>query len=327
MTQAPAHQHQGSCDPTLTPPRPHPHNRAVERLLLISNASAGTNEEEALRPALEVLRGRYQVEQVETADADELGEALARADGCPIVVVGGDGSLHAVVNALYSLDLLEAARLGLIPLGTGNDFARGVDLPLEPDEAAEVIVEDHLVPVDLIVDSRSQVSINAVHLGVGAQASRAAEKWKPRFAKVKLGKLGYVAGVLQAGARPEFIEVAVTVDGEEHHPRGHISQVAIGNGSTVGGGTELVPGADPSSGQLVVIISRARGRIARLLYLTRLRTGKHHLMREVIRLQGRHVRVEGDGFYLSADGEIDGPHRCLEWDLQAGAVRMYLPRD
>lgn len=299
----------------------------MERLLLISNASAGTNEEQALRPALEVLRRRYEVEQVETSDADELGEALGRADSSPIVIVGGDGSLHAVVNALHSLDLLGRSRLGLIPLGTGNDFARGVDLPLDPAEAAEVVVAGHVVPVDLIVDSRGQVSINAVHLGVGAQASRAAEKWKPRFARLKLGKLGYVAGVLQAGARPEFIQVAVNVDGEEHHPRGHISQVAIGNGSHVGGGTELVPGADPSSGRLVVIISRARGRIARLLYLTRLRTGKHHLMREVTRLQGRHVRVEGDGFYLSADGEIDGPHRCLEWDLEAGAVEMFLPRD
>lgn len=297
----------------------------MEKLLLISNASAGTNEEQALLPALEILRASYDVEQVETSNAEDLGEALAAAPNRRIVVAGGDGSLHAVVNALHSLDLLEKSRLGLIPLGTGNDFARGAQLPLEPGPAAEVILADHEVPVDLIIDSRGQVSINNVHLGVGAQASRAAEKWKPRFGKLKLGRLGYLAGALTAGVSPDFIKVTVTVDGEEHHPRGHITQVAIGNGSNVGGGTELVPGADPSSGRLVIMISRARGRLTRLLYLTRLRTGKHHLMREVSRLGGNHVRVEGDSFYLSADGEIDGPHTRMEWHLKPGAVCMFLP--
>ncbi len=297
----------------------------MERLLLISNADAGTNEDEALRPAVEVLRRAYDVEQVETSDPDDLGKALGEAASRRIVVAGGDGSLHVVVNALFDLDLLEHARLGLIPLGTGNDFARGVNIPLDPAEAARVIVEDHDEPVDLIVDNRGQVVVNNLHLGVGAQASRAAEKWKPRFARFKLGKLGYVAGVLQAAAKPEFIEVSVTVDGQQHLPRGHIGQVAIGNGSQVGGGTELVPGADPSSGQLVIIISRARGYLARLLYITRLRTGKHHLMREVTRLHGRQVRVDGDEFYLSADGEVDGPHDAMEWHLEPGAVRMFLP--
>jgi diacylglycerol kinase (ATP) len=297
----------------------------VEEILLISNATAGTNEEQALIAAVDVLMEHYHVDHVETSDADELGEALGLAAERRIVVVGGDGSLHAVVNALYSLRLLQESRLGLIPLGTGNDFARGVGLPLDPEEAARVVTADHLVPVDLIVDDRHQVVINNVHLGVGAQASRKAEKWKPRFGKVKLGRLGYVVGALTASVQPDFIEATVTVDGTELAPRGRIAQVAIGNGSTVGGGTELVPGADPSSGQLVVILSRAAGPLSRVAYVLRLRTGKHHLMKEVSRVTGHEVRVQGDSFYLSADGEIDGPHTCREWYLRPGAVRMYLP--
>ena len=293
--------------------------------MLISNATAGTNEEQALISAVDVLMEKYDVDHVETSDADELGEALSLAAERRIVIVGGDGSLHAVVNALYSLRLLEKSRLGLIPLGTGNDFARGVGIPLDPEEAARVINADHEAPVDLIVDDRHRVVINNVHLGVGAEASRKAEKWKPRFGKVKLGRLGYVVGALNAGLRPEFIKASVAVDDEDLAPRGHIAQVAIGNGSTVGGGTELVPGADVSSGHLVVILSRAAGPLARVAYLLRLRTGKHHLMREVIRVTGQKVRVEGEPFYLSADGEIDGPHTCREWYVRAGAVRMFLP--
>jgi diacylglycerol kinase (ATP) len=297
----------------------------VEGLLLISNADAGTNEEQVLTSAIDVLKETYDVEHVETSDADQLADALAQADERPVVVAGGDGSLHAVINALHSLDLLDAARLGLIPLGTGNDFARGVGIPLECEGSARIITTGDLRPVDLIVDDRGVVIVNNVHLGVGADASRKAARWKPRFGKVKLGRVGYVLGALIAGLRPQFIKATVTVDGAELAPRGHIAQVAIGNGSTVGGGTELVPGAHPSSGRLVVILSRAAGPLSRLAYLVRLRGGTHHLMKEVSRVTGRTVRVEGERFHISADGEIDGPHTCRQWELRPGAVHMYLP--
>jgi diacylglycerol kinase family enzyme len=101
--------------------------------------------------------------------------------------------------------------------------------------------------------------------------------------------------------------------------------VAIGNGSHVGGGTELIPGAHPSSGQLLVIVSRARGRWTRLAYLARLRGGTHHLMKEVERACGREVAVEGERFWLISDGEISGPHRRRTWTLVPGAVEMFLP--
>lgn len=298
----------------------------MEGLLLISNATAGTHEEETLDEAIKVLSEKYHVEHVETSDADELGEALGQADERPIVVAGGDGSLHAVVNALEDLGLLGDARLGLIPLGTGNDFARGVGIPLECADSARVITDGRPVPVDVIVDDRGRVIVNNVHLGVGADASRKADKWKPRFGRIKLGRLGYVVGALGAGLRPDFIDATVSVDGETLSSTRHIAQVAIGNGSRVGGGTELVPGADPSSGHLVVILSRSAGPLSRVRYLFRLRVGTHHQMREVSRVTGRRVKVDGDPFYVSADGEVDGPHTCMSWELRPGAVRMFLPR-
>ncbi len=297
----------------------------MEGLLLISNAAAGTHEEQALIAAVDILLADYDVEQVVTSDEDELAEALRQAEERPIVVAGGDGSLHAVVNALFDLDLLGKARLGLIPLGTGNDFARGVGIPLDSEGAARVISEGHLVPVDLIVDDAGRVIVNNVHLGVGADASRKAEKWKPRFGKLGLGRLGYVTGALAASVRPDFIHATVTVDDTDLAPRGRIAQVAIGNGSHVGGGTVLVPGADPESGKLVVILSRAAGPVSRVLYMLRLRGGSHHLMREVSRVTGGKARVEGDGFYVSADGEVDGPYTCMQWELRPGAVSMFIP--
>jgi diacylglycerol kinase (ATP) len=292
----------------------------VERILVIANSNAGSLEQAAMDEALEVLRRVASVEVKETGSPSELDDVLGSADEQVVVVAGGDGSLHAVVNALHRLDRLGSTRLGLVPLGTGNDFARGVGVPLEPSEAAEVIATGGSCPTDLIVADDGVVVVNNVHLGVGAQASRAASKWKAR-----LGRLGYVIGAIGAGLKPDFIRVNVTVDGQDLMPGGHVAQVAIGNGPAVGGGTELIPGADTTSGHLLVIVSKTIGPFSRLVYAARLKGGSHHLMKEVTRLHGKHVAVQGDDFWLTTDGELSGPHRERSWKVMPGAVDMFLP--
>jgi diacylglycerol kinase family enzyme len=115
------------------------------------------------------------------------------------------------------------------------------------------------------------------------------------------------------------------VDGRDLLPGGHVAQVAIGNGPAVGGGTELIPGADTTSGHLLVIVSRTVGPLSRLVYLARLKGGSHHLMKEVSRVRGHEVVVEGDDFWLTTDGELSGPHRSGRWEVVPGAVSMFLP--
>jgi diacylglycerol kinase (ATP) len=293
----------------------------VERILVVANASAGTAEQEALDAALEVLRRSCEVEVAGTATPEELDEACARLDGRTIVAAGGDGTLHAVVNALHRLGVLGDTRLGLVPLGTGNDFARGVGIPLDPAEAAALVAEGEVRRIDLAVDDTGTVMVNNAHLGIGAQASRKATKWKPR-----LGRVGYAVGALAAGLRPQFLRVTVDVDGRRLVERRRVAQVAVGNGPSVGGGTELVPGADPESGHLLVILARGRGRWKRLAYLARLKGGSHHLMKEVERATGRVVTVTGEPFRVITDGEISEPVGRRTWTLLPDAVAMHLPR-
>lgn len=287
--------------------------------LLVTNAAAGSNEESAVAAATAVLERHGAVEVAATSEPSELDDVLRGVDGRTVVVAGGDGSLHAVVNALHRLGLLDDATVGLVPLGTGNDFARGSGIPLDPAEAAAVIAGAPAVPIDLVLDSDDRVVVNNVHLGVGAEASRAGAAWKPR-----LGRFGYAVGALVAGLRPAFTRVRVVVDDRPVYS-GHVTQVAIGNGSHVGGGTELVPGAEPASGDLVVIVSRELRLGARLAYLARLRRGLHHQMREVTRVTGRKVSVSGEEFWLSTDGEISGPYRSMTWSLLPATLRMHLP--
>ena len=79
-----------------------------------------------------MLREHGDVEVAATADQGELDGVLHRRGGRRVVVAGGDGSLHAVVAALHRRNELADAVLGLLPLGTGNDFARGVGDPARP---------------------------------------------------------------------------------------------------------------------------------------------------------------------------------------------------
>jgi len=156
----------------------------VDPLLVITNADAGTADDEALRSALEILRKRASVDVQATSQPGELDGVLQRAGSRRIVVAGGDGSLHAVVSALHRRHELDDAVVGLLPMGTGNDFARTLGVPLDPEEAALVIVSGEPRPMDLIVDELGEIVVNNVHVGAGAQASRRGARWKERLGRV-----------------------------------------------------------------------------------------------------------------------------------------------
>jgi diacylglycerol kinase (ATP) len=303
----------------------------VRSLLVITNADAGTSDEETLAAALDILRAEASVEVAKTSNPGELDGVLHRAGGRTVVVAGGDGSMHAVVTALYKRHELAGATLALLPMGTGNDFARGNDIPLDIEDAARLVLSGESRKVDLIIDETGTVVVNNVHVGVGAQASRKGHKWKSRLGaigvgKVNLGKLGYPIGALLSAFHPPSWRMRVEVDGEVVNDVDRpVLMVAIGNGSNVGGGTELNPEADTEDGRLDVMISRAVDPMAKLGYVAKLRRGDHDDRDDVLMLRGRTVKVSGDAFWLSADGEIYGPERSRSWRLEPAAYSMILP--
>jgi len=304
----------------------------VDPLLVITNADAGTADDQALANALEILRERASVEVQATSKPGELDGVLQRAGSRRIVVAGGDGSLHAVISALYRRHDLGHAVVGLLPMGTGNDFARSLGLPLDPEEAALVIASGEERRMDLIVDELGEVVVNNVHVGAGAQASRRGARWKDRlgsvgFGRVNLGKLGYPIGAALAAFQPPSVHMHVEVDGEivtdVDRP---VLMVAVGNGAHVGGGTELTPEADPEDGKVDVMISHAIGPTAKLGYALHLRRGEHHRRDDVQYLRGSQVTISGDAFWISADGEISGPERQRSWHVEPAAYSFILPR-
>jgi len=303
-----------------------------EPLLVITNGDAGTADDTALTAALGVLRGSTSVEVCETSAPGELDGALHRAGSRRVVVAGGDGSLHAVVSALHRRRELGPDRvLGLLPLGTGNDFARTLGISLDPVEAARSLVQGKIRPMDLLVDEVGQIVVNQVHLGAGAEAGRRGEPWKKRLGDigvgpVNLGRLGYPIGAFLSAVNPPVLRLRVEVDGDVvtdvDHP---VLMVALGNGATVGGGLELTPDADPGDGRIDVMIARPKGTASRLAYVARLGIGSHGDHSDVVTLRARTVTVSGTAFWCSADGEIYGPERHRMWRLEPAAYSMIVP--
>lgn len=294
----------------------------MQTLLAIANASAGSSDDESVGVAVSTLRKAYTVEVVTTSTPDQLDDAIAAHPGLHgVVVLGGDGSLHAVIAALRKADRLSSLIVGLIPLGTGNDFAATLGVPDEPELAAGVIVANHVEPIDLIIDDNDEVVVNVAHIGVGAEAAIVA-----RPIKKFLGPVGYVVGAAIAsikGLATPGADLDITVDGDAAFPRGRVIQLAVGNGRFVGGGAALLPEADPSDGRIDLMVTYAGRRHRRIAYAWKLRTGDQQEHDDVIYRQGTTVSVVGDPLPCTSDGELTEPAAKHAWHIEPGAIRMW----
>jgi diacylglycerol kinase (ATP) len=291
-------------------------------LLVVTNELAGRTEEGPVSAAVEALAEAGPVEQVVCGQESDLDTILDGRGDRTLVVVGGDGSLHTAVRALWRRGEAAICPVGLIPLGTGNDFARGVGIPRDPVEAARLIVSTPARPVDLITDDTGDVVVNAVHVGVGAEAAEAAKPLKP-YLKI----LSFPLGAISAGARVRGWRLRVEVDGEVlARGRQRVLMVGLSNGPTIAGGTAvLAPTATVTDGRGVVTVSFALKPMARLGYALRLLRGTHHGRDDVLFRTGRTMSVAGEAFHINADGQLSGPAHRRTWTVHPGAWRCILP--
>ncbi len=291
----------------------------MPRLLAISNAGAGSSTAEVVDACLAALRETAEVTHVATKDPDDLASTLAQHPDVDVVAaLGGDGSLHAVVQALHDAGRLPGTAVALVPLGTGNDFARTLDLPQDAVAAAMAVAHGALREIDLIVDGDDRVVVNAAHIGIGAEAAVRAEPVKPI-----LGPLAYALGALST-LFTRSADVRVTIDDETLH--GRVAQVAVGNGRFVGGGGELLPHAVVDDGLLDVTVAFASTVPKRVAYALHLRRGTHPEQDFVHYTKARTVHVVGDGTRCTTDGELTEPETEHAWRVTPAGLVMQLPR-
>lgn len=155
------------------------------RLLVLVNRAAGTTDDDSVEAAVAALGRGAEVTVAATADLAELRTAVSGLGDRRPVVIGGDGSVHAAVQALDRAGVLHpSVPVGVIPRGTGNDLAGTLGLPPDPVEAVAAVLDGTPRPLDLVRDDAGGLVVNAVHVGVGALAAAEALRFKERLGTV-----------------------------------------------------------------------------------------------------------------------------------------------
>ncbi len=289
--------------------------------MVVTNAAAGTADEQNIAAATTVLRGRADVRVEQCADPADLAALIQDRDDRQVVLAGGDGSVHLLVATMHARgELSPDDAVGLLPLGTGNDLARALGIPLDPEAAAAALLTGRTRPLDLIIDDAGGVVVNVVHLGIGAQAAEQATALKDT-----IGKAAYAVGSAVAGVREGGWALRVEVDGAVVHDGEPVLMVGICNGRTIGGGAEIAPDAEPDDGLLDVVVATSTGPLARLGFGVAMRTGDHVDRDDVQTFQGRQVSVSGEAFPANADGELRDPVDRRTWRVQPNAWALVVP--
>lgn len=293
----------------------------MNNFLVVANDAT---DQDDLAAAVAMLERSASVEVRRTSDPSECNDCIAAVDGRRLVIAGGDGTLSHMVGLLRAAGQLSQIELGLLPLGTGNDFARSLGLPLDAAESARIVAEGTLLSVDLIVgsyggSSEPVIVMNAVHAGVGADAAHASDTIKKA-----LGPVAYPIGALVAGttATPATIRVRVD-DGTVFD--GDALMVGIGNGRTIGGGTEMFPQAQIGDGLMDILIVAAESIAEKIGFVRALREGAPDNSNEVFSTQGRSISITGEPLRYDADGELSDDYTRSEFSIEPAAWRIMGP--
>ncbi len=290
-------------------------------IVLVTNTQAGTADADAVEAARAKLAIGADVEVVRADGVDDLDRLLRALDGRMLVLAGGDGSVHLAVGRLLRQDpaLLAGTTIGLVPLGTGNDLARGLGIPTDPTEAAELCQTGTPRPLDLIVTDRGGVVVNTAHAGLGAAASERAMPMKGA-----LGPFAYPFGAIIAGVREGAWDLEIAVDGEVTHS-GPTLMVGVGNAPYVGGGTCLLPRAVPDDGLLDVMVVTGISPAARIAFGAALYQASHLDRADVISRRGRSVTITGDEVTHVLDGELVRDLASCTYTIRPEAWRIVAP--
>lgn len=245
------------------------------------------------------------ISDLAAADPPRLAEGADR-----LVAVGGDGTVHLALQAVAGTSIV----LGVVPAGTGNDFARAFGL--KPGADLEAAVARALGPpraVDAISTPRGWAA-TSVTGGFSADVNRRAEAMRFPF-----GSSRYTAATLLTLPRLRTRPITITADG--HPRRFDATMVVAANTSFFGAGMAICPEADPGDGLLDVLVIGAVGRVELLRLFPKVFKGTHVTHPEVTQFRGRVVEIDGDGIELWSDGEPLGP-APMKLETAPGTVRL-----
>ncbi|MCB1041896.1 MAG: YegS/Rv2252/BmrU family lipid kinase [Acidobacteria bacterium] len=239
-----------------------------------------------------------------------------------IVVVGGDGTLHEVVNGIMSAE--SSPWVSLVPFGTGSDFARSLRRQFGLRGLREQADQPRQVALDLVqlrTDIGARYFVNIASCGLTGLVARYVAQ-HDRF-KERWGSLSYLlAAFIQVRhAKPQ--RISVMVDGQQWLDD-DLWFFAVANGRFFGGAVPIAPQATLDDGKIHVVAVRAGSKFGLAAKSWRYRAGWHLTMKDVSHVSGTVIDVQGaGGWSIESDGEInDGTFTSAQ--IEAGRLNWWV---
>jgi len=263
------------------------------------------------------------------------GIALTRGllrEGCDLIIaVGGDGTINEVANGFLDQDRLThpEAALGILPLGTGGDFRRTLQIPSNPSEAIEILATGVALPIDVGKANfranngspASRYFVNLVSFGMGGRVAAQSKNFMGLFG----GKAAFFWATALTFLSYRGRHVSLTLDGSTTPLPFFVTNVAIGNGQFHGGGMRPCPAAVPNDGLFDVTVIDYAGALRLLSSISMLYSGEVYSHPNVHHFEaGRVLAESSSATEIEIDGEALGT-LPLEITMLARQLRVLVP--
>ncbi len=235
-------------------------------------------------------------------DAEKWARTALRTKCDCVVAAGGDGTLNGVINGIAASR--HRVCVGVVPLGTGNDFVRTLELPLGLEDNIDIIRAAKKRRIDFVrvKDKRTRYFVNVSAGGFsGMVDAKITRKIKRTW-----GPLAYLRGAAGALSKLHAYKAQILLDDKEQISA-ELYNVVVANGRFVAGGLPIAPSANPSDGLLEVVLIPKAGPAEMALLAAEIILGKHLSSDAIIFRQARKIELHArPGMWFNIDGELVG---------------------
>jgi diacylglycerol kinase (ATP) len=268
----------------------------------ISGNGKGLKVWKKVEKLLQEKRVNYQVRFTERPKhAVEIARELSSEKCYAVVAVGGDGTVHDVANGLIDSNI----PLGVIPAGSGNDFARALDIPTDYKKALERILTGKQRKIDIgKIGKEYFITITGIGFDGKVAEVNNASKYKNWLNFIRLGDLSYGFSFLHVLLKYRPVNIQLKVDGK-NLAFFNVWLIAIANISNYGGGIRICPAACYNDGLFDICIVHSMTKWGLLRTFPKAYKGKHIFHPGITMLKGKQVEVISElPVIVQGDGEI-----------------------
>lgn len=301
-------------------------NTAEEKCLVIVNPNSGSRKGLKDWGLISKLLVQYGIEfdNIFTEHKNHAIEISRKAvqDGYKkIIVVGGDGTMNEVINGIFLQDKIPTKhiKIGMIPVGTGNDWGRMYGIPNDYKEAIKILQKNQTFIQDAgkisyeNAETHTRYFVNMAGMGYDALVAQKTNSMKE---KGKGGPFAYLINLFLGLLQYKFIHMMIEVDGDQKF-NGKVFSISIGICKYNGGGMMQLPDAIPDNGQFDITLIKKASKFKVITNIKNLYDGSFVKIPEVERYTAKKVKIIArpqHSVFVEADGESLG-HSPLEFTI------------